>query len=75
MEYIKNKLLGYVNFFLEIKKMFSEDKGVFFSMYMDYMELFLIFLFFNMKEEVKKVLYSLKEILEKYFIYENLDVS
>ncbi|MDL0162446.1 transcriptional regulator, partial [Clostridioides difficile] len=31
--------------------------------------------FFNMKEEAKKALYSLKEILEKYPIHENLDVS
>lgn len=54
MEYIKNKLLGYANLSLEIKKMLSEDKGAFFSMYMDYMELSLIFLFFNMKEEAKK---------------------
>ncbi|MGX4488623.1 helix-turn-helix domain-containing protein, partial [Clostridioides difficile] len=75
MEYIKNKLLGYANLSLEIKKMLSEDKGAFFSMYMDYMELSLIFLFFNMKEEAKKALYSLKEILEKYPIHENLDVS
>ncbi|HFL2492182.1 TPA: helix-turn-helix domain-containing protein [Clostridioides difficile] len=75
MEYIKNKLLGYSNLSLEIKKMLSEDKGAFFSMYMDYMELSLIFLFFNMKEEAKKALYSLKEILEKYPIHENLDVS
>ncbi|AQU10054.1 helix-turn-helix domain-containing protein [Clostridioides difficile] len=75
MEYIKNKLLGYANLSLEIKKMLSEDKGAFFSMYMDYMELSLIFLFFNMKEEAKKALYSLKEILEKYPIHESLDVS
>lgn len=75
MEYIKNKLLGYANLSLEIKKMLSEDKGAFFSMYMDYMELSLIFLFFNMEEEAKKALYSLKEILEKYPIHENLDVS
>ncbi|HBG0935017.1 TPA: helix-turn-helix transcriptional regulator [Clostridioides difficile] len=75
MEYIKNKLLGYANFSLEIKKMLSEDKGAFFSMYVDYMELSLIFLFFNMKEEAKKALYSLKEILEKYPIHESLDVS
>nr|EGT4072435.1 XRE family transcriptional regulator [Clostridioides difficile] len=75
MEYIKNKLLGYANLSLEIKKMLSEDKGAFFSMYMDYMELSLIFLFFNMKEEAKKALYNLKEILEKYPIHENLDVS
>ncbi|HBE9922442.1 TPA: helix-turn-helix transcriptional regulator [Clostridioides difficile] len=75
MEYIKNKLLGYANLYLEIKKMLSEDKGAFFSMYMDYMELSLIFLFFNMKEEAKKALYSLKEILEKYPIHESLDVS
>ena len=74
-EYIKNKLLGYANLSLEIKKMLSEDKGAFFSMYMDYMELSLIFLFFNMKEEAKKALYSLKEILEKYPIHESLDVS
>ena len=74
MEYIKNKLLGYANLSLEIKKMLSEDKGAFFSMYMDYMELSLIFLFFNMKEEAKKALYSLKEILEKYPIHESLDV-
>ncbi|CCL25773.1 TPA: helix-turn-helix domain-containing protein [Clostridioides difficile] len=75
MEYIKNKLLGYANLSLEIKKMLSEDKGAFFSMYVDYMELSLIFLFFNMKEEAKKALYSLKEILEKYPIHESLDVS
>ena len=75
MEYIKNKLLGYANLSLEIKKMLSEDKCAFFSMYMDYMELSLIFLFFNMKEEAKKALYSLKEILEKYPIHESLDVS
>ena len=75
MEYIKNKLLGYANLSLEIKKMLSEDKGAFFSIYMDYMELSLIFLFFNMKEEAKKALYSLKEILEKYPIHESLDVS
>lgn len=75
MEYIKNKLLGYANLSLEIKKMLSEDKGAFFSMYMDYMELSLIFLFFNMKEEAKKALYSLKEMLEKYPIHESLDVS
>ncbi|HBF9369579.1 TPA: helix-turn-helix transcriptional regulator [Clostridioides difficile] len=75
MEYIKNKLLGYANLSLEIKKMLSEDKGAFFSMYMDYMELSLIFLFFNMKEEAKKALYSLKEILEKYPTHESLDVS
>ncbi|EGT3786876.1 helix-turn-helix domain-containing protein [Clostridioides difficile] len=75
MEYIKNKLLGYANLSLEIKKMLSEDKGASFSMYMDYMELSLIFLFFNMKEEAKKALYSLKEILEKYPIHESLDVS
>ncbi|EGT5369393.1 HTH-type transcriptional regulator [Clostridioides difficile] len=75
MEYIKNKLLGYANLSLEIKKMLSEDKGAFFSMYMDYMELSLIFLFFNMEEEAKKALYSLKEILEKYPIHESLDVS
>lgn len=75
MEYIKNKLLGYANLSLEIKKKLSEDKGAFFSMYMDYMELSLIFLFFNMKEEAKKALYSLKEILEKYPIHESLDVS
>ena len=75
MEYIKNKLLGYANLSLEIKKMLSEDKGAFFSMYMNYMELSLIFLFFNMKEEAKKALYSLKEILEKYPIHESLDVS
>ncbi|EIS9210135.1 helix-turn-helix transcriptional regulator [Clostridioides difficile] len=75
MEYIKNKLLGYANLSLEIKKMLSEDKGAFFSMYMDYMELSLIFLFFNMKEEAKQALYSLKEILEKYPIHESLDVS
>ncbi|MDL0199232.1 transcriptional regulator, partial [Clostridioides difficile] len=35
----------------------------------------LTFLFFNMKEEAKKALYSLKEILEKYPIHESLDVS
>lgn len=75
MEYIKNKLLWYANLSLEIKKMLSEDKGAFFSMYVDYMELSLIFLFFNMKEEAKKALYSLKEILEKYPIHESLDVS
>ncbi|MCC0684283.1 helix-turn-helix transcriptional regulator [Clostridioides sp. ZZV15-6383] len=75
MEYIKNKLLGYANFSLEIKKMLSEDKGALFGIYMDYMELSLIFLFFNMKEEAKKALYSLKEILEKYPIHESLDVS
>ncbi|HGM3508596.1 TPA: helix-turn-helix domain-containing protein [Clostridioides difficile] len=75
MEYIKNKLLGYANFSLEIKKMLSEDKGAFFGIYMDYMELSLTFLFFNMKEEAKKALYSLKEILEKYPIHESLDVS
>ncbi len=75
MEYIKNKLLWYANHSLEIKKMLSEDKGAFFSMYVDYMELSLIFLFFNMKEEAKKALYSLKEILEKYPIHESLDVS
>ncbi|MCC0784114.1 helix-turn-helix transcriptional regulator [Clostridioides sp. ES-S-0108-01] len=75
MEYIKNKLLGYANLSLEIKKMLSEDKGAFFGIYMDYMELSLIFLFFNMKEEAKKTLCSLKEILEKYAIHESLDVS
>ncbi|HID7760952.1 TPA: transcriptional regulator, partial [Clostridioides difficile] len=75
MEYIKNKLLGYANLSLEIKKMISEDKGAFFGIYMDYMELSLTFLFFNMKEEAKKALYSLKEILEKYPIHESLDVS
>ncbi|MFL8675858.1 helix-turn-helix domain-containing protein [Clostridioides sp. GD02404] len=75
MEYIKDKLLGYANFSLEIKKILSEDKGAFFNIYMDYMELSLTFLFFNMKEEAKEALYSLKEILEKYPIHENLDVS
>lgn len=75
MEYIKSKSLGYANISLEIKKKFSENRGAFFGIYMDYIELSLNFLFFNMKEEAKEALSSLKEILEKYPLHESLDAS
>ncbi|MCC0636712.1 MULTISPECIES: helix-turn-helix domain-containing protein [unclassified Clostridioides] len=75
MEYIKNKSLGYANISLEIKKKFSENRGAFFGIYMDYIELSLNFLFFNMKEEAKEALYGLNEILEKYHLHESSDTS
>lgn len=75
MEYIKNKSLGYAKISLEIKKKFSENRGAFFGIYMDYIELSLNFLFFNMKEEAKEALYGLKEILEKYPLHESSDAS
>ncbi|UWD47645.1 helix-turn-helix domain-containing protein [Clostridioides difficile] len=75
MEYIKSKSLGYANISLEIKKKFSENRGAFFGIYMDYIELSLNLLFFNMKEEAKDALYVLKEILEKYPLHESSDAS
>ncbi|MCC0727363.1 MULTISPECIES: helix-turn-helix domain-containing protein [unclassified Clostridioides] len=75
MEYIKNKSLGYANVSLEIKKKFSENRGAFFGIYMDYIELSLNLLFFNMKEEAKEALYGLKEILEKYPLHESSETS
>lgn len=75
MEYIKNKSLGYANVSLEIKKKFSENRGAFFGIYMDYIELSLNLLFFNMKEEAKEALYGLKEISEKYPLHESSDTS